>query len=77
MSASWDPEREGSFFGFDEFQKNINNIRDGLGRSRENAILRDKVSSLGEGELKKALKDLEQREASANQKKQQSSTEIN
>jgi len=71
MSASWDPEREGSFWGWDEFTRNLDNIKDGLGRSRENAVLRDKMSGLSEDELKSALTDLERREA-AEAKKQQS-----
>jgi len=43
MSASWDPEREGSFLGADEFSKNLGNIKDGLTRSRENAVLRERM----------------------------------
>ena len=41
MSASWDEDREGSFLGGDEFSKNVNNIKEGLSRSRDNARLRD------------------------------------
>jgi hypothetical protein len=62
MSASWDPNREGSFFGWDEFQTNLQNVRDGLSRSRSNAILRDKMSTLSNDEIQKALQDLDQRE---------------
>jgi Photosynthesis affected mutant 68 len=43
MSASWDPDREGSFLGTDEFSQNLDNIKTGLSRSRENAVLRDKM----------------------------------
>ena len=43
MSASWDEDREGSFLGTDEFSKNVDNIKTGLSRSRENARLRDKM----------------------------------
>jgi len=71
MSASWDPDREGSFLGTDEFAKNLENIKEGLGRSRENAVLRDNIAGLGEDELKSAMADLERREA-AEAKKQQS-----
>ena len=71
MSASWDPEREGSFWGWSEFTRNLDNIREGLGRSRENAVLRDKLTGLGEDEIKRALADLERRDA-AGTKKQQS-----
>jgi hypothetical protein len=45
MSASWDPDREGSFLGTEEFSQNLDNIKSGLSRSRENAILRDKMQS--------------------------------
>ena len=41
MSASWDEDREGSFLGTDEFSKNVDNIKEGLTRSRDNARLRD------------------------------------
>ena len=71
MSASWDPDREGTFLGTEEFARNVDNIKEGLGRSRENAVLRDKMSGLGEDEVKGALADLERREA-AEAKKQQS-----
>jgi len=57
MSASWDEDREGSFMGWEEFQKNVNNVRDGLQRSRENAILRDKLSTLSDEEKKKLGSD--------------------
>lgn len=43
MSTSWDEDREGSMLGTDEFSKNVENIKAGLSRSRENAILRDKM----------------------------------
>ena len=45
MSASWDDDREGSFLGTEEFAQNVDNIKTGLSRSRENAILRDKMQS--------------------------------
>ena len=63
MSASWDPDREGGALGVDEFKTNVANIQDGLKRSRENAILREKVSGLSEGELEKAFGDLDRKEA--------------
>ena len=62
MSASWDEDREGSFWGFDEFKRNLDNIKDGLQRSKDNAILRDKLSTSSEGEVAQALQDLERRE---------------
>jgi Photosynthesis affected mutant 68 len=43
MSASWDDDREGSLLGTEEFSQNVENIKTGLSRSRENAILRDKM----------------------------------
>ena len=43
MSASWDPEREGSVLGTDEFSRNIDNIKGGLSRSRENAQIREQI----------------------------------
>jgi len=43
MSASWDPEREGSILGTDEFSRNIDNIKGGLSRSRENAQIREQI----------------------------------
>jgi hypothetical protein len=53
MSASWDEDREGSAMGWEEFQKNINNVKDGLKRSRENAVLRDKLNTLSDEEKMK------------------------
>jgi len=43
MSASWDPEREGSVLGTDEFSRNIDNIKGGLNRSRDNAAVREQI----------------------------------
>ena len=43
MSASWDPEREGSLLGTDEFSRNIENVKSGLSRSRDNAAVREKI----------------------------------
>ena len=45
MSASWDEDREGDFWGVEEFQRNVQNIQDGLGRSRENAVLRERLQT--------------------------------
>ena len=63
MSASWDPDREGDLLGTEEFSRNLDNIREGLGRSRENALLRDKMESLSGEELQRAMEDLERKEA--------------
>lgn len=62
ISASWDEDREGSVLGFDEFQNNVQSIKDGLGRSRENAVLRDRMAGLSENEIEAALGDLERRD---------------
>jgi hypothetical protein len=65
MSASWDPETEegdAGVLGINEFQKNIKNIQEGFDRSKENAILREKLSGLSTDEVQKALKELELRE---------------
>jgi Protein of unknown function (DUF3464). len=62
MSASWDVEEEGSALGWDEFQKNLNSIQDGLKRTRENAILREKMSSLPQDEINDALQRFEKKE---------------
>jgi predicted FMN-binding regulatory protein PaiB len=43
MSASWDPEREGSVFGTDEFSRNIGSIKDGFSRSKDNAVVREQI----------------------------------
>jgi len=51
MSASWDEDREGSFLGTDEFSKNVDNIKEGLSRSRENAFLRDRMNDFTPEEI--------------------------
>lgn len=77
MSASWDPEREGSFLGTEEFKRNVDNIKEGLGRSRENALLRDKMSGLSEDELQSALADLDRRESSDAKRQQSLKSKLN
>lgn len=62
MSASWDEDREGSFLGVEEFQKNVASIREGLDRSKENMLLRERMAGLPEDEIEKAIADLEKRE---------------
>jgi hypothetical protein len=56
MSASWDDDREGSLLGAEEFSQNLENVKTGLSRSRENAILRDKMETgwFSEEELDRA-----------------------
>jgi hypothetical protein len=71
MSASWDPEApEGSVLGFEEFGTNLSNLREGLGRSKDNAQLREKMNGLPESEVQAALRDLERREKKAEKKAQ-------
>merc|ERR1712183_386044 len=43
LSASWDEEREGSVLGIEEFSRNIENIKGGLTRSRDNAQIREQI----------------------------------
>ncbi|CAB9514836.1 Protein of unknown function (DUF3464) [Seminavis robusta] len=62
VSASWDEEREGSLLGIDEFQKNVGNIKEGLDRSKENLLLREKMAGLPEAEIEAAISELEKRE---------------
>lgn len=62
MSASWDPDREGDLLGSDEFKKNLQNVKEGLSRSRENAVLREKMAGLRDSEIDAALRDLERRD---------------
>jgi hypothetical protein len=67
MSAAWDADREGSFLGTDEFSRNLENIKTGLSRSRENAVLRERASEFSPAEL--ATLD---RNDAAKEKRQQS-----
>lgn len=69
MSASWDPEVEGSLLGFDEFKTNLGNVKDGLKRTKENAILREKMAGLPEEEIRRAIADLDKRDERAKKSK--------
>lgn len=62
MSASWDEDREGSALGIEEFQRNVGNIQEGLARSKENLILREKMAGMPEEKIEAAIADLERRE---------------
>lgn len=62
MSASWDEDVEGGFFGMEEFRKNVRSIRDGLKRSQENAILREKMSTIPDDEINYELESLKKQE---------------
>lgn len=69
MSASWDENEDGSALGVDEFKKNLGSIKDGLKRTRENAILREKMSSLPDQEIEQAISNLDKKEQADKMKK--------
>lgn len=69
MSASWDPEREGSTLGAAEFSENLDSIRQGLKRSRENLVLREKMAGLPEEEIEAAIATLDKRDERERMKK--------
>ena len=62
MSASWDPDVEGSTIGVEEFKKNVSSLQDGFKRSRENTLLREKMAGLPEEEITRAIRDMERKE---------------
>jgi len=68
LSASWDDDREGSGLGVDEFQKNIGSLKEGLSRTKENALLREKMAGLSEDEIQRAIDAQEKREKAKNKK---------
>lgn len=43
LSASWEPDNEGSMLGIDEFKTNYNRIQEGLQRTRDTAALREEI----------------------------------
>lgn len=57
MSTSWDEDRTETdgFLGVGEFQKNVDNVKEGLSRSKENAILREKMATANPQQLQKVL----------------------
>lgn len=63
LSASWDDDREGGALGVEEFKKNVGSVTQGVKRSRENQLLRERMAGLPEAEIEAAIKDLEMREA--------------
>lgn len=63
FSTSWDEDREGSLMGLDEAQKNLDNVKAGLGRSRENLVVREQIANLSEREIETAISDLNRRDA--------------
>jgi len=62
MSASWDPDVEGSTMGIKEFTSNLDSIKSGLKRSRETLITREKMSGLSEMEVQNAISVLDKKE---------------
>lgn len=62
MSASWDEDIEGSALGWEEFTSNVDSLKSGLSRSRENLVTRERMEGMSEAEIQAALKDLEKRE---------------
>ena len=62
MSASWDPEVEGSTLGIDEFKNNVDSLKSGLQRSRENLVVREKMAGLSEEEVQNAIRALDKKE---------------
>merc|ERR1712045_368743 len=62
LSASWDPEVEGSKIGLEEFKSNIDSLKNGLQRSRENLIAREKMKSLSNEEIDRAINALNKKE---------------
>jgi hypothetical protein len=57
LSASWDDDREGSTFGADEFSKNVESLREGLSRTKENALLRERMAGMSEEEIRRAMEN--------------------
>lgn len=62
MSASWDEDVEGSLFGFEEFGNNLNSLKSGLSRSRDNLVVREQMAGMSEAEIQAAIRDLDKRE---------------
>lgn len=69
LSASWDDDRDGSGLGIDEFKTNIGSLKEGLARTKENALLREKMAGLSEDEIQRAIDAQEKRDAKKNNKK--------
>eukprot|EP00562_Extubocellulus_spinifer_P008797 CAMPEP_0178494604 /NCGR_PEP_ID=MMETSP0696-20121128/13101_1 /TAXON_ID=265572 /ORGANISM="Extubocellulus spinifer, Strain CCMP396" /LENGTH=297 /DNA_ID=CAMNT_0020122689 /DNA_START=56 /DNA_END=949 /DNA_ORIENTATION=+ len=70
LSASWDDDRDGSGLGIDEFQKNVGSISEGVKRSRENQLLRERMAGLPEEEIEAAIRELDMREAREEKRKE-------
>jgi len=70
MSSSWDPDDDGTGIGIDEFKNNVGNIKAGLKRSKENAVIREKMAGLPEGEIRRAIEALDKRDEREKKKQQ-------
>jgi hypothetical protein len=57
LSASWDDDREGSTMGLDEFSKNVDSLREGLSRTKENALLRERMAGMSDAEIRKMMEN--------------------
>jgi hypothetical protein len=62
MSASWDEDTEGSALGLKEFGDNLESLKTGLSRSRENARVRERMAGMSEAEIQSAINDLDKRD---------------
>jgi hypothetical protein len=51
-------DHEGDLLGTEEFSRNVANVREELGQSRENALLRGKMESASDEELQSAMDGL-------------------
>ena len=52
----------------EEFQRNVGSLREGLSRTRENTLLREKMAGLSEEEIQRAIDGANKREKSTNKK---------
>lgn len=68
LSASWDDDREGSGLGVDEFQKNVGSLKEGLSRTKENALLREQMAGLSEDEIQRAIDNQDRRDKAKTRK---------
>lgn len=62
MSASWDEDVEGSTLGLEEVSKNLDSIKDGLRRSKENVLLRERMAGMPEAEIQAAIRELDKKD---------------
>ena len=43
--------------GFDEFSKNVDSLREGLSRTKENALLRERMAGMSDAEIRKMMEN--------------------